>query len=245
MGLIHLDQVAFIVHMQHRLHVQRRAQQCRRRADPAAPFQIFQIFHRKPVAEMQFVRFHGVGVLVQAHALVPVLHRQVNKQSLTGGSAQGIHHADLPVRILFRKLRRNLFRVFAGHAQAAGKGQIQDVLSRFEEGRENVLKGVLVNAGGLGHPAVPHFIIKLVHGLVLIQVFLPVVRKQIRQADQFHIPFLQLFWQDIARGIRNHYIRRCHLCFLLMALVCPQDNTSLYHASPFSVNVQQKNNSPS
>ena len=74
--------MAFIIHMQHRFHIQRSPQQSRSPADPAAPLQINKVFHRKPMTYMKHFRFQRFGVVFQAHAFVPVLYRKIYEQTL-------------------------------------------------------------------------------------------------------------------------------------------------------------------
>ena len=114
-GLADVDQVALIVHMEHRLDVQHSAHNGRGRADPAAPLEIHQVVHRKPVAQVQTVVQQPLLQLPKAQALVPLLAGIVGKQALAQRGAQAVHHGDGPLRIaLPQLLSRDTGRLVGG-----------------------------------------------------------------------------------------------------------------------------------
>ena len=70
---------------------------------PAAPVQVMQVVHRKPVAQMELIVLKPFGVFLNGHARFPVFHRVVNKQALSHGSCQGIEHQNFRSGYFSRK----------------------------------------------------------------------------------------------------------------------------------------------
>ena len=206
----HLDQVAFIVHMQHRLHIQRRTQQSCGCADPSAALQVYQVFHRKPVAHMGNLLPERFRVFFQRHTCVPVLHGQIHKQAFAGGSGQRIDRFDFPVRILFCQSFCNLLGIVRGHAQSAGQPQVQDILTSFKDLSERVFKRIFIDAGGLGNPSRAHGLVELADRFVVIFLFHVCICKQERQRKHLYIPFRQFVRMNITSGICKQYIILSH-----------------------------------
>ena len=194
--------------MQHRLHVQRGSQQGGGGADPSPALKIFQIVHRKPVAQMKFVFLQRIRVLIQAHSLIPVLRGQIDKQPFPRGGAQGIHHPDSALRIFPAQLLRHLPAGLTGDAQSAGKGNIEHILPPLQNGCKRLHIGGFIDAGRLGHAAAPHLVIECLDGLVSLQMLLAVILKQKRHPDQAYPPLRQLFLRNVACRIRYNPVHR-------------------------------------
>lgn len=123
----------FIVHVQDGLDVEEGADDGRRRGHPPAPFEVKEVFHREVVADVQFQPLGVLGGLFQPRARIGLLYDVIDKQPLTQGSAEGIHHHDFALRIFF-------FQFPGGDAVAAlrpgkprGEGEHKHVPALFEK----------------------------------------------------------------------------------------------------------------
>ena len=77
--------MSLVIHVQHRLDIERRTDNgcCGRHS--AAAFQMVQVVHREPVAEMQTVVLYPLGKLLQTHAFILLLRGEIDKQPLSHG----------------------------------------------------------------------------------------------------------------------------------------------------------------
>ena len=207
--LEHGDQVAGIVHMEHGLDVQQSTHEGGRRADPAAPLQVDQIVHGEPVTEVEAGVLHEFGGLLQAGALPLLLHGEVHQQAEAGGGGEGVHHQDLPVRVLLHQSLGSHGAGVYGGAEAGGKADVEDVLALFYAGLKGLLKDLHVGRCGAGHAAASHSLIELGKGQVEVAEALLVLVKLHGQADKGHLPLLQQLRRNVTGGIcKNHVI--CH-----------------------------------
>ena len=116
-GLRDVDEVAFVVHMEHGLDAERAADEGRRRRDAAAALQEEQIVDREPVAQVQAVVFSVLCSLLQRCAVLQLLHGQPDQQALTHGGAQRVDRQNLPLGIALAQLLRGDLGGAVGAAQ--------------------------------------------------------------------------------------------------------------------------------
>ena len=92
------------IHVEYGLDLQHSTNQGGSGTDTATPFQIHQVIHSEPVAQMQTVLFHPCGQLVDTHAGVLHFAGIPNQQTLTQRCGQRVQNDDFPIRILFFQL---------------------------------------------------------------------------------------------------------------------------------------------
>ena len=147
--LEHIDQVTVVVHMKHGLDLQHGAHKGGGSADTTAAFQIHQVVHGEPVAQMELRVLHPFVQLVQRHALIPLFASVPHQQSLTTGRAESVNYIYRPLRILFPQLLRRDDGRLVGSGQAGRKGHHQYIPSLCQMGFHGVQPAVRVDCGGL------------------------------------------------------------------------------------------------
>ena len=216
--LSHLDQVAFVIHMKHRFHVQGCTQQGCGCADPSAALQVNQVFHCKPVAHMGYFFPECLRVFFQCHSGIPVFHGKIYEQAFTGGSGKRIDRFDLSVRILSGKPFSNLFGIFTGHAQSAGQAQVKDILSCLKNLGKCAFKSFFIDTGGFCNSSCTHGFIELINRFFMILLLRACICKKKSQRKHFYIPFCQFVRMNITSGvgiqhiILSHFFPSCHHC---------------------------------
>ena len=103
-GLGHVDEMALVVHMEHRLDLEHGAHHGGGGGHPPALFQEEQVVNGEVVALAQLVRLRPIPDLLHGFALLAQLGGLVDQHSLAKGGAQGVHHKYFAVRILLGQL---------------------------------------------------------------------------------------------------------------------------------------------
>ena len=153
--LFHGDEVAVVVHMEHRLDAQQSAGHRRRAGQPPAPLEEHQVVHREPGADGGRQLPGVVQRLVKAGPCLPLAGYQIGKQPLAHAGLFGVHTGDAAAGELF-------LQHFGGHAagligprQPAGKGQVQNILPSCQHRGERILvigQGHLAGGAGTARP---------------------------------------------------------------------------------------------
>ena len=136
--------------MQHRLDGEHGAHQGGGGADAAAPFEMVQIVHGEPVADLAF---RGLRVVPQsregaARGLFP--GAQIHQQPLAQRGAPAVHHQDLPVREFLPQIVGGDDGGLIGGGEGGGKAQIQNILPLREDRPHLLLKIPHADGGGGG-----------------------------------------------------------------------------------------------
>ena len=138
------------------------AHQCRGGGHATALFQIVQVVHREPVADVELVFLHPVPQLVQGQVLLQLLvGGQVHQQALAQGGAEGVDDPDAALGMLGQNGLRRDAGGLVGGGQGRGEADAQDILPLLQNGGHGVLKLAHVDGGGGGHFARPDPPVKL------------------------------------------------------------------------------------
>ena len=146
----HSHQAALGIHVDDGLDLEQRAKDGLGSGQAAAPAELGQVAHGDPVVDLALDALAEVTDLLNGLALALLLNGQVHQQALTQGGAQGVHSKDLGLRELLLQVLDGDGTVLVGGAQSGGKGNIQDVLARLEDGAEVLLELIHVGGRGLG-----------------------------------------------------------------------------------------------
>ena len=208
-----VDEVTLVVHVKHRLDLQHGANQRRGGADPAAPLQIHQIVYGEPVAQLELVFLHPGVELFQSHAGFFLLAGVPHQQALAQGGAQGIHHQELPVGILFGKFGCRNDRGLIGGGKAGGEGQHQSVVTAGQHRLHDLGPAFGVRGGGGSGLA---FTQTVVNGLeaVVGEVFKGLALKDHRQRTHGQAQVFIHVGGEVTAGIGNDPV--AHNIFTLL-----------------------------
>ena len=168
--LVHRDQVALAVHVEHGLHLQHGAEQGRRRGHPAAPLEVVEVVHCEPVADVVLLLLHKVPHLLNGPALALLLDREIDQQALAQGGGPAVHHQDLAVRMGLLDLLGGNAGGLVGGGEAGGEADAEDVLSGDHDGLHGLVKDAHADGGGGAQGAAPQALVEL------IGLNIPVVR---------------------------------------------------------------------
>ena len=142
------NQVAFLIHMEHRLDIQHGANHGCGSADASAPLQEHQVVHGEPVADVQLV-FLTPGVqLFQGEAFIALHAGIVYEKALAQGGGKGIHHLHSAAGVFLHQLLGGDDGGLIGGAEAAGEGKHQCILTVFQNGLHSIPPALGVHGGG-------------------------------------------------------------------------------------------------
>ena len=124
--------------------------------DAAALFQIVQVVHREPVADVQLVGLHPVAQLVHGGSFPELFPgRQIHQKPLAQGGTEGVDDPDAPLRVPGPDALRRDAGGLVGGGQGRGEADAQNVPASGQNGRHGILKLAHVDGGGGGHFARP------------------------------------------------------------------------------------------
>ena len=102
---------------------------------------------------MQFIGFHKIRHLLQAFPGPLALHSMINQESLSHGSAEGIHHANGPGGVPAPQLLGSQDGSSIGRAEPGGKSQHQNILPCLQNRSHEGAPPLRVNGCGAGRRA--------------------------------------------------------------------------------------------
>ena len=156
--------------MEQGLDLQHSAYQRGGGADPTAPFQVHQVIHGEPVAQVQTVFQTPVVNFLKGHSLYTLLAGVPDEQTLAHGGAQGIHHPDGAVGILLGQLFGGNDGGLVGGGQTGREGQHQHVLPLLEGRFHEFSPAAGVYGGGLSGFSCPQTVVHFLQAVVVLIV---------------------------------------------------------------------------
>ena len=202
----HIDQLAFVVYMQHRLDLQHGANQCGSCADAAAPLQEHQVVNGEPHTQILLVFFHPVAQLFKTHTFVPLLAGIPHQQALAQGSAQGVDDPDLAIGIFFGKLGGGDYGGLMGGAETGGEGQNQSIIPCCQHGLNDLFPTLGVDGGSGGHITCAHAVIQLLQPFFAVLAHLFVLETD-HQRNHGQVQIVIHIGGEIAAVIGNNAVR--------------------------------------
>ena len=197
------DEAALVIDMQDGLDAEDGADHRRRRADAAAATEELQIFHREPVADVQFQILGIVAQGLQIHALALFLRQQVDEKALPQRGAEGIDRVDLAAGVLLHHLAAHVGAHLTGGAEGGGKADVEHIAPGLHLWLHGGDEHVGVGCRGLGDFAGAQAGVELLVGNAArvrgVEVFLP-AQSQRKRHDLDAQLRRDVIWQ-IARGI--------------------------------------------
>ena len=223
--LVHGNQPTRIVHVHDGLDAQHRAQKRRRRAHAAALFQVVQIVHREPVANVQLRILHIIAHLFDARARAALLIRQRYQQTFAHRRAQRIHAVNLAIGVFFTQLRRRLKARVAGAAQRGGKADVEDILTRVQNRLHRFDERLRVRCRGLYALRLGQRRIKIgVGDVAFVQIVFIIDAVHVQRQRQYgKLHFLRQMQRKIAAGIGKQ-------CKLIHHILSPHNPIVSYAA---------------
>ena len=201
--LVHRDQMALAVHMEHGLHLQHGAEQGRRRRHPAAPLEVVEVIHREPVADVVLLLLHKVPDLLEGPAPALLLDREVDQQALAQGGGPAVHHQDLAVRIGLLHLLGGDAGGLVGGGEAGGEADAENILPGGRDGLHGLVENAHADSGGGAQGAAPQALVEVsrldVPVVRVVEILLSLHHKG--QGEEFELQFRLHLGGEIAAAI--------------------------------------------
>ena len=170
-GLADGNEAALVVHVHDGFDGQHSAEQRGGGVDAAAPLQVVQVVHGKPVAHLAPGLQSEVVDLLQRAALGLFPGAEVHEQALAQRGAQGIHHQKLRLRPVFGQLLGGNNGGLIGGGQSGGEAQAQHIFPLVGGLGHSLLKNAHADGGGGGCLSGPDALIKIMEAdLPAVQV---------------------------------------------------------------------------
>ena len=127
-----IDEMTVVVNVDDGFDVQHGAHHGGGGADTAAPLQMSKVIHGDPVADVQLVFFNPVPQGIDVQTLVPLVAGIPYQQTLAQGSAEAVHHIDLPVGIGFPQILGGNDSGLVSSGKTGGEGNDQYIFAVFQ-----------------------------------------------------------------------------------------------------------------
>ena len=148
-----------VIHVQHRLDVEHRAEKRRRTGHTPAALEMIQVVHREPVGQMQLVFLQPPGRFFNAAARLLLLRRMVDQQALAHGGAQAVHREEFVLRIFCAQVLEGDARGVECAGQPGRKTHIQHVEAVPRHFTRYFPECLHIDLAGGGHsPAAEHIV---------------------------------------------------------------------------------------
>ena len=124
--------------------------------DASAALEVLQVVNDEVSLGTKLVLLQPAGDLFNGLAGTVQLMSLQDQQGHGAGNPQGVHHDELPLRILFQQLFPGTVNGLQGAAELAGEGDEEQILSFFKDRLEIIHVGRFIQRGGDRNSSVAH-----------------------------------------------------------------------------------------
>ena len=211
-ALFKVDQRAVGLDLQQGMDVQQRSDHGRGRGDAPAALEEAKVVHHKPVLDLESVLFQPADVFMQTHAAIAVVGCGLEQQTHADRGAAAVDTDDFGVGVTLAQLHGRERGRLQCAGQAAGEGDVQNVLAVAGEHFEEILVNLRGDLRGRGLSALAQCLVEIAHAALVPRAgtdeLLPV--EQIGHRDEDDSLLLREDRVDICRGVGDDTVTFIH-----------------------------------